>query len=340
MRVIAALLIAAGMLLTAGRADACAGCRNPNLPVTRLASARLLPGQLRASALLTATSLNVVHEAGCADVSNCSEVPVQPRFMHDQNIQPGELRAVAELGLTPTFGLELQLPFRITRTTIRYTTPEGAPYQPLDPEVHHRNETVAGLGDPWLLARAGRTLRGATLSAAVGTTIPLGRTEVDPFALGAQGLRHQHIQMGNGTFDPLLALDVSRRFGIAELSAYGQAQLTLYQNGKGFRAGNRFFGGAQAGSVLPGMITAGLGLDVLHERPERWQGKVQQDGNLGRTELLAGAYGGRAFGRTHVTLVTRIPVYRHIVEGDEPPGRLSSFLTVSLIVSRSFGGPG
>jgi hypothetical protein len=62
----------------------------------------------------------------------------------DQDIVPGEIRTIAELGITPTWGVEAQLPFRMTRTSIRYADLTGAPYQPLDPEVHHRNETLAG----------------------------------------------------------------------------------------------------------------------------------------------------------------------------------------------------
>jgi hypothetical protein len=77
--------------------------------------------------------------------------------------------------------------------------------------------------------------------------LPLGRTEEDPFRLGDMGLPHQHIQFGNGTFDPLLALDVSRSFGRLQAAAYGQAQLTLYANTKGFQAGSRLFAGLSAG---------------------------------------------------------------------------------------------
>jgi hypothetical protein len=75
-------------------AAACAGCRNPNLPITRLSTAQLMPGQVRG-----------------------------------------------------------QVPFRVVRTSIHYSDLGGAPYQPLDPDVHHRNETLAGIANPWLLLR-------------------------------------------------------------------------------------------------------------------------------------------------------------------------------------------
>ena len=320
-------------------AVACAGCRNPNLPITRLSTVHLAPGEIRASAVASATALNVVHEAGCADPLDCHEVPVQPRFLHDQDIVPGEIRAVAELGLTPMWGVEAQLPFRMTRTSVRYSDLTGAPYQPLDPGVHHRNETLAGLGDAWLLGRWGTRLSGTAVTARAGLSIPLGSTEADPFALGAQGRRHQHVQFGNGTFDPLLMLDVSRTVAPVDLSAYAQTQLTVYENAEGFRAGNRYFAGLQAGTMVLAKLTTTLGVDLLSERPERWSGVVQQDGNLGRTELLGGLALSRPFGRTTGSLIARFPLYRRIVEGDTAKGRLSSPVMLSIVVSRTFRSP-
>jgi hypothetical protein len=333
---LASLLAAAAVTAGAGRAHACAGCRNPNIPITRLSDVHLQPRQLRASAVLSATTLNVVHEAGCADPAACAEVPAQPRFNHDQNIYPVELRAVLELGLTPGWGVEAQIPFRLTRTSVRYTTPDGQPYAPLDPDVHHRNETVAGLADPWLLGRYATVFGDVLVTARAGLTLPLGHTEEDPFALGSRGLRHQHIQLGNGTFDPLLAVDVSRAFGRVQLGGFAMAQLTLYDNDKGFRAGNRWMAGLQGGTPLVAGLVGALGLDLLHESPERWGGKIQQDGNLGRTELLAGLSLTRSFRSTMFSLVARVPIYRDVNNGDQPPGRLSSPLLLSLVASYTF----
>ncbi|HEY0715557.1 MAG TPA: hypothetical protein VGF45_22940 [Polyangia bacterium] len=326
-------------LLPARLAWACAGCRNPNLPITRVSTAQISPGQVRASAVLSATSVNVVHEAGCSDPTTCRDLPVQPPFLHDQDIRPAELRAVVELGLTRHLGAELQAPFRVTQTRIRYSDLEGRAYEPLDPGVHHRNETLSGLGDPWLLGRIGGRFAGTAVTARLGTTIPLGKTESDPFALGARGLSHQHIQFGTGTFNPLAVIDLSRGFGRFDVSGYGQAELSLYDNKHGFRAGHRFATGVLGGMVVYPRLTAALGVDVLSERPERWGGRVQQDGNLGRTDVLGGVTLTRSFGATIASLTARFPFYRHIVEGDEPTGRLSSPLTMSIVVTRTFGAP-
>ena len=336
-RVLAALLAAAA-LLPAARAHACAGCRNPSMPVARMEAVELAPGEVRAAAILGGTYLNTVHEAGCADVANCDEVPVQPTYLHHQKIYPFELRAIGEVGLTRTLGLELQVPFRVVSTTIQYTTPDGQPFMPLDAGVHHRDETLTGISDPLLLGRWAASLGELLLVLRAGVSLPLGHTEPNPFVLGDMGIRHEHIQFGTGTFDPAAAFQLAWTVRKVQLAAYGQGQASLYQNKYGFRAPARFFGGVQAATLLFANLTGGAGVDLLFEGAERWDGVIQQDGNLGRTEILAALSLLRSFGDTTVGVYARFPMWRHIVTGDDPQGSLSSPLMMSVIVSRTFGG--
>jgi len=317
-------------------AFACAGCRNPNMPVNRVNAVHLGPGDMRAGLSLGAAGINVSHEAGCADLASCDEVPVQPLYMHDQEIIPLEVRAIGELGLTAAFGMELQLPVRLVRTSVAYAYPDGRPYHPLDPDVHHRDETLLGLGDPWLLGRWAGDFGGLAVSARAGVSVPVGRTESNPFTLGDRGIRHQHIQFGSGTFDPILALDISIPLGRWLMSGYGQGQAALYENGHGYRAGLRASLGAQAGRKVWRSLTGAAGLEGLYEGPERWDGRILQDGNLGRTEVLAALSLVQAFPNSTLGLSARVPVYRHIVEGDEKPGKLSSPLMLGIFAGRNF----
>lgn len=324
-------------LLVAREAHACAGCRNPSLAVTRGSEGPLDARAVRLGLAATGTSVHVVHEAGCRDTADCAEVPVQPTFFHDQRLYPLELRLAAEYGFNETFGVEVQLPFRTVTTSIEYTTPGGAAYEPLDPGVHHRDETVAGLGDPWLLFRVGAHVSGWWLAARPGISLPLGRTEENPFELGDQGLRHQHIQLGSGTVDPVLVLEAARAFDRFQLQFFAQGQLPLYENGQGYRAPWRVYGGASFGTTLVGKLAGALGLEAFHEAAERWDGELRQDGNLGRSELLAAATLTQTLGATELLLGVRVPLARHIVTGDEPPGTLSSPVTLSLGISHVFG---
>lgn len=336
-------LVAAGavvlaLVTTTERTRACAGCRNPALAVTRGSEGPLAAGALRTSLSVTGTSVHVVHEAGCRDATACAEVPVQPAYLHDQRLYPLELRLATEYALNQTFGIEVQLPFRSVTTSIDYTTPAGAPYQPLDPGIHHRDETVAGLADPWLLLRIGTEIEGWWLAARPGVSLPLGRTEENPFELGDRGLRHQHIQLGSGSLDPVLVLEAARTFGRWQLQLFMQGQLPLYENGNGYRAPFRVYGGTSLGTKLVGELTGALGVEAFHEAAEQWDGELRQDGNLGRSELLAAATLSHAFGATELMLAVRAPLVRHLVTGDEPAGTLNSPVTVSLAVSHVFGG--
>jgi hypothetical protein len=262
---------------------------------------------------------------------------VQPTYFHDQRLYPLELRLAAEYGISTSLGIEVQLPFRSVTTSIEYTSLDGASYEPLDPGVHHRNETIAGLSDPWLLLRIGRSFEKWWFAARPGVSIPLGRTEENPFELGDQGLRHQHIQLGSGTFDPVLVLEASRSFDGLQLQFFAQGQLPLYENQHGYLAPWRAYGGSSLGTLLIGKLTGSLGVEAFHEAAEEWDGELRQDGNLGRSELLAAATLSHALGMTELTLGLRFPVWRDIVAGDEPKGTLSSPVTVSIGVSHRFG---
>ncbi len=135
----------------------------------------------------------------------------------------------------------------------------------------------------------------------------------------------------------MLAIDIGRTVRRVQLSAYAQTQLTLYENKRGFRAGNRLLGGIQAGGLVYDRLMVLAGLDLIHDRPERWNDIIRQDGFLGRTELLGGLTLVHPFGMNTVSLTMRVPLYRHIIACDEEPGTLSSPLVVSIAASRALG---
>jgi hypothetical protein len=331
--------LAAALALASPRvAKACAGCRNPSLATSRGSEGPLADGAVRVGATLTGTTVHVIHRAGCADVNECSEVPVEPLHLHDQRLYPLELRLAGEYGLSRTFGAELQVPLRFMRTTVEYTTLGGAPYEPIDAGVHHRDETIVGPADPWLLVRIGSFVGKWWLATRPGVSLPLGRTEEDPFELGDRGLRHQHVQLGTGTVDPIGVVEASRSFEGIELDFFAQAQLSLYENGHGYRAPLRVSGGGTIGTKLVGKLEGGLGVEGFHEGPERWDGIVRQDASLGRSEILAALVATQTLGKTTLSLGLRFPLVRHVVTGEDPQGELSSPVTLSLGVAHIFGG--
>lgn len=287
---------------------------------------------------LTGTTVRVVHPSHCPDIGPICQVRDEPPQQHDQQIWVAELRALFEYALTRNVSAELQLPVKLTSTTIGFRREDGTPFVPDYPNIHHRNETLFGLGDPAVSLKTAWTFGRVTLRGQGGSTVPVGRTEVDPFALGRAGQSHQHIQFGTGTFDPFVLLEAEVKIGDYRVIGSGRAQVTLGPNPLGYQAGNRYSGSLLGeGPVRLGKLRASVGVDVVNEQPERWKGVVEQDGNLGRTDALVGVGLAYPFEGLTVAAQIRIPVWQQIiVSGSHEGGQLSFPAIVGITVQRTF----
>ncbi|HEY4179997.1 MAG TPA: cupredoxin domain-containing protein [Kofleriaceae bacterium] len=237
---------------------------------------------------------------------------------HDQKIFNDETRLVADLGVTKWLALGVIVPFRVFKTSIRYLDDSGNQVQIENPFIHHHNETLTGIADPWLLARGAFGIGGTTFGARLGTTIPLGRTVEDPFVLGDMGLPHEHTQFGTGTLEPVIGLDASRSVGPVHLDAFALTVQSLYTNSKGYKPGDRYAGGLGAASGLgANHWRFRLTGEVQHETAEMWHGIVRTDeGNTGRTDVIAGAEATWRVNDTwHVAATIKVPVYTHVQGG-------------------------
>lgn len=262
-------------------------------------------------------------------------------LVHDQDLFVSEARLALDAGLfergRARFGLALMLPVRLVATQIRYLDVQGEEVQLLRPGIHHRNEAVRGLGDPTLLATASAPLGEWRLSGRAGFTAPLGRTEENPFALGEEGLRHQHIQMGTGTLNPVLGVELARRWERWRFGAFALTQQVLYDNAKGYRAGDRYSGGAVVSRALGEAWSVRGGLEAQGETAERWDGTSHpDDGNRGRFDLLAAAAASWAVREgIGLELAVKVPLVTHVVGG-----QLKMPAIVELGVAWSFGAAG
>ena len=233
-----------------------------------------------------------------------------PLYWHVQDFVVSELTAVVARGLRPGLGMEAVVPLRHVTTRIRFEDAARRPFVPRHPDVHHRNQTLVGPSDPWLLVHGSRRRGGLDAALRLGTTVPLGRTEENPFRLGDLGQPHQHIQFGTGTWDPVLSLALQRAVGAVRLSTSGLARLVVAENHHGYRAGHRFFYQVGADRSLGKSWHVRAGLEVAREEPERWDGvRESEEGNLGRTDMLLAFGGGRAWeGVGHVHAALKVPV--------------------------------
>jgi hypothetical protein len=223
------------------------------------------------------------HEPGIPDQQ-------QPAH-HELDIGLLEWDLDAQLGLHRRFAFELLLPIRTT--IIDATFSDGNDVElPGFASIHHRDETIAGIGDIVFGGRIGVVLPedvpGWTLALRLGASFPSGHIEPDPFELGEDGQPHQHMFFGNGTVDPVLGLDTSVAFEKWALVGWSLARLPFYENGHGYRGSKLVLAGvgAQSGFGLK-RWTFLLQPELYFETPALWNGRPAR--NSGRTSLLATA---------------------------------------------------
>jgi thiol-disulfide isomerase/thioredoxin len=255
-------------------------------------------------------------------------------IVHDQHLALADTRLSFAIGLPRGLALSLMVPFRVVSTTIRYEDNAGDVVQLEHPGIHHRDETLDGLGDPMLLGSIGRALAGWRWTARGGVSIPLGRTQPNPFVLGDEGLPHEHIQMGTGTFDPVLALDAMRGWGRWRVDAFALTEQVLYHDGYGYQAGDRYAAGVSLGRAVGRRWTVDGGLAMQAETAEQWtQTPDVTDGNQGRLDLLLDAGASWAASRdVSIDLDVKVPVYERVVGG-----QLDVPAIVTVGASWSFG---
>jgi len=241
------------------------------------------------------------------------DAPPVAWHVQDITLANGTLRA--EYGVRRGVGLALVSFYRQAVERVRFEDAARAPVVLPGGDIHHRNETLRGLSDPWVIAVVGGGRGAWSIAGRAGVSIPLGHTVENPFELGRRGLPHEHIQFGTGTWNPLVGLAVGRRLGRATtLIAGGQARFTAYENAHGYRAGFRFDGGALVERRLSPAWRVQAGLDVGHEAAETWSGIVEEEGNLGRKDVLAGAALVHATrGAGSLALSLKVPLYTRAV---------------------------
>lgn len=257
-------------------------------------------------------------------------------YQHDLRVNTADLTLSAQWGIAPGLGLEALVPLRLNRQRITFRTMEGTPFTPDPPDYHHTNRTLTGAADPWLLVAAGTTRGPWSLGARLGASLPLGSTVENPFALGEEGLPHEHVQFGSGTVQPIASLGVGRALGSWSATALGFARFGAWTNHHGYRAGDQWLVQAFAGSALGTQhmhFTAGPTL--FHESAESWDDRVESEGNLGRTDVYADVQA--SWSPPHLPLGVsgqlRVPVWSRVTgsQFDVP-------LSFRLSLSKSVGG--
>ncbi len=203
----------------------------------------------------------------------CATDPFPPH-LHDQDLWWGRGNVTLAVGTGEGWQLALSAGLDLKVTGIDYTTLEGEPYDPPYGNIHHRDEVLFGLADGRLAARKDSPFGKSNLGITLGTSLPLGTTEEDPWALTALGEEHQHFQRGTGSFVPTLGLDFGVNARPVGLWSWVEGRAPFYANGKGYLPGPGVTGGVGPVLVLADPLRVVLGAEGGVEGRDRWSGEL------------------------------------------------------------------
>ncbi|MGZ6065662.1 MAG: hypothetical protein ACXWVM_24885 [Polyangiales bacterium] len=286
------------------------------------------------SVTLDGTRMSSSHVEECPDIGPACEKSPAPRpYNHDLVNWAYGATIDAQYGISRFLGLSLSLPVRAVTTQVKYTTLDGAPYDPDPPDVHHRNRTLTGLGDPSFTLSFGRRFDRLSFAIRAGSLLPFGKTlDEDPFIAGREGRPHEHVQFGVGTLRPTFGSSLGYDLGSIGFDAWSIGILSLATNSIGYRSGQRLAVGARAWFSVA-KVTLGVGSEVSHETTETWAGLGPSEGNLGRTDVVALLSARTPIGeKSGLFCSVRVPLYVNAVGA-----QLSYPAYVQLGVATSFG---
>lgn len=261
------------------------------MPVGGSEAKAVQPGKLSLRLEHSFVPMSVSHVAECPDLGPECEGPVAPiPYNHHVKQFVFESNLSASLGISEAFAIETRWGLRLVDVVPTYSELDGSPKSVPD-DIHHHDETLVDVTDPWLVGRLSHKNGPLIGSLQLGLSLPLGRTEADPYELGSRGESHQHLQAGTGTVVPIVGFGVSVTaapiaaapvtFSIAGLGLF-----SAYENDKGFRAPSRLYASQRVSvSFLEGVLQPFVGVELGHETEEYWQGKAGLEGSNVRTDL-------------------------------------------------------
>ena len=183
--------------------------------------------------------------------------------------------------------VEIGVPVKTADVNARFLNENGDAL-PGFTSIHHRTETLLGVGDTSLSGRYRLLMPNTDLpflaDLVLGISVPTGNIEPDPFALGRKGESHQHIFFGTGTFDPHLGIDLQRPFDDWTLRLDTAWNGALYRNRYEYRGPHVLLTSLSATSTFaqPNWSFQ-TGVELFKEYPAQWASQAAK--NSGRLDL-------------------------------------------------------
>jgi len=233
----------------------------------------------------TTTKLTANHAVGPEDFEPGLAIEDQPGY-HELYLHLHDVRLTTALAIRENLEVGLVVPVKAVISDAAFLSADGA-LMPGFRSIHHRDETLSGVGDLRVVTRYRLSKPDADyiFDVRVGLSLPTGNTEPNPFVLGRAGLEHQHIFFGTGTFNPLVGLSAIVPVGPVVLDADFSAAGSLYRNEHDYRAPG-LVNGRFGVSMSAGQWSADVSVAYLQEFPADWAGERAE--NSGRTDIIPG----------------------------------------------------
>ncbi|HTJ80355.1 MAG TPA: hypothetical protein VL400_01495 [Polyangiaceae bacterium] len=255
----------------------------------------MTPGELTLRLEQSIVPLTVTHVADCPDLGpECFDggPPPTPYYHHVDELL-AETALDVSLGLTPWLAVDTRWSLRVSDVNPTYSELDGTPKQ-VPNDIHHHDETLVDVTDPWIVARLAAVQGQFVGNMRLGFSLPLGRTEEDPYRLGREGKSHEHLQAGTGTVVPIIGFGMAYVVAPVTISFGGVGFFNAYENAKGFRAPTRVYATHRVSvGIFDGVLTPFAEATLAHETEEYWHGEVGLEGSNVRSEIYVG--GGAAW---------------------------------------------
>jgi len=260
-----------------------------------------LPGEWAWGVSLSATKLHIEHV----------ETETTPTYSHVQDLWVSELDGTLVRGLTHSLAAQLTLPARSVRDRIRFEDLARQPYVPPDPDTHHRNETLTRVAD----VRLG--LQWARIA-------PPGRSPRPGGLLAHRPNREQSVRAGparapapahpvrHGNRGPLCRGDcIPTRWGVVG-DGLGERARDAGRERARVPCREPLRRCARGGATPRSRLECPRWLRARPRGGRDWDGRVEEEGNLGRIDLFASLGGSRTFAFATLGATVRVPVYSHV----------------------------
>jgi hypothetical protein len=190
--------------------------------------------------------------------------------------------------LSERIQLGVSLPFRTAVIDAQFLDAPGKEI-PGFTSIHHRTETLSGLGDLGFLGRFRLLSRSKEQPLRIdlvgGFSLPTGNIEPNPFALGRMGKAHQHIFFGRGTVDPRLGLQVEWATTMVNLIFDSNWSGSVYENRYDYQGPQTLSLGLTAAPYFGfERWQFRFGAELVKEFPAQWSGEIAE--NSGRLDIV------------------------------------------------------